>query len=283
MGRIVKVKILIYMVREGGGVGRVISEIKPLLEREGHIVKVISRENDLNGFCFYKGIFKIGEIARKEKYDIIFSQDWSCALAFLFFRNHYCFYHGKTKGVQFLCQFFVSKFLKNRLIVGDIVNSYLFDSYLNPNGVNVTKFKPLNQKREYLGWINKGTEMITPNQIENLGKKVNLPVLIAKDIPPEKMNELFYNKCKIFISLPPKIVGCQLSYMEAMAAGVPKIVGNNHGEGFKYPFEKVENFPNTESALKNAKKRDYRKFIVENNITWRNFVKNILKIFNKSI
>ena len=273
-------KILIYMIRWDGGVGRVMQNIIPLLEKKGHKVKVISREDDLKCFSTIKAFNKIRKIVKKENFDILYTQDWSCALPFLFFKNHYCFFHGHSRRTEFLFQYFVGKMLGHGLITGDVSNSKIFGCPLVPNGVNVKDFKQLNKKRKYLGWINKKTETITKEQIYNLGKKVKIPALIAEKIPPEKMND-YYNKCKIFISLPPKQAGCQLSYMETMASGIPKIIGNMNGEGFKYPFDKIEHFKNLEEAIKKAKKRNYRKWIVDHNLTWENQVNQFLKIWGK--
>lgn len=275
-------KILIVLIRWKGGVGRVISNQKRILEGLGHEVKVISREDDLKCFSTKQAFFKLRKEIKKRDYDILYTQDWSCALPFLFFKNHYCFFHGHSRGTEFLFQYLVGNLIGKSLITGDFLNSKIFSCPLIPNGVNLKEFKPLNKKRKYLGWINKKTETITKEQIQKIGKKVKLPVLIAEKILPEKMNE-FYNKCKIFISFPPKQAGCQLSYMETMAAGVPKIIGNNNGEGFKYPFEKMENFKNVEDAIKKAKKRDYRQWIITHNLTWENQAKQLVKIWNNAL
>ena len=111
-------------------------------------------------------------------------------------------------------------------------------------------------------------------------KKLDIPVLIAKGISPEKMNE-FYNKLKIFISLPPKAAGSALSWMEAMAAGVPIIVGNNYGEGFNFPIDKIECLSDIENTILNAKEKDYRKWLIENNFSWKTHVNKLIKVFKK--
>jgi glycosyltransferase involved in cell wall biosynthesis len=273
-------KILIYLIRMNGGVGRVINNILPLLEKEGYEVKVISREDDLKCFSTIKAFREIRKQVKKEKFDILFTQDWSCALPFLFQyrKKHFCFFHGHSQNKEFLFQYLVGKIMRNHLITADILNSKIFSCPLIPNGVNVKEFSPLKLKRKYLGWINKTTETIDKEKIIKLGEKLNIPVKIAENIRPEKMNE-FYNECKIFISLPPKQAGCQLSYMEAMAAGVPKIVGNKNGEGFKYNFEKIGDFANLEDAIIKAKERDYRKQIMDNKLTWENYVSNLTNFF----
>jgi glycosyltransferase involved in cell wall biosynthesis len=272
-------KLLIYLIRWNGGVGRYINNIKPLLEKEGYEVEVISREDDLNCFSTIKAWKKIREEVKRRNFDILYTQDWSCALPFLFYgKNHYCFFHGHSLGKEFLFQYFVGKLMKKNLATADLLNSKIFNCPLIPHGINMNEFRPLGLKREFLGWTNKKTEMITQEDIKELGVKLNMPILIADNIPPEKMNE-FYNKCKIFISLPPKQAGCQLSYLEPMAAGVPRIVGNMHGEGYKYPFEKVENFDGLAEAIKKSKKRDYRKWLEKSKFTLENHVKGLIELF----
>jgi hypothetical protein len=266
------------MVRWDGGVGRVLSEIKPFFEKAGHTVEIISREDDLNCNSTIKSIRKIRKIIKSKKYDILFTQDWSCALPLITFKNHYCFFHGHSVGKEFFFQYIVGKLMGKRLITGDFKNKEIFGCPLVPNGVNIEKFKQLNKKRSYLGWINKKTETLEKKDILELGKKLKMPVLVAEGIPPEKMNE-FYNKCEVFLSLPPKQAGCQLSYMEAMASGIPRMVGNKNGEGFKYPFEKVEDFKDIETAIKNSKKRDYRKFIIDKGFTWEEQANKFMKIW----
>ena len=92
------------------------------------------------------------------------------------------------------------------------------------------------------------------------------------------MNE-FYNKCKIYVSLPPRQAGGGVTYMEVMAAGVPRIVGNMYAEGYKFPFDKVENFGSLEEAIKNSQERDYRKWMKESEITWKKHAEELIKIF----
>ena len=274
-------KILIYMIRWDGGVGRVISEIKPFFEKRGHEVEIISREDDLNCYPIVKSFNKIREIMKTKTYDILYTQDWSCALPLLNFKSHYCFFHGHSVGKEFLFQYAVGKLMKKNLITGDYLNKKIFNCDLIPNGVNIEEFKPLNKERTHLGWINKATETLNKEDVIQIGKNLGLPVFIAEGIKPEEMNN-FYNKCKVFLSLPPKQAGCQLSYMEAMSAAVPKIIGNNNGEGFKYPFGKLDDSNNIKDAIKNTEEKDYRKFIIDNNLTWENQANELMKIWEKN-
>ena len=54
----------------------------------------------------------------------------------------------------------------------------------------------------------------------------------------KKMNK-FYNKCKVFINITTPDAGFNLSWLEAMSAGVPIVIGNNNGAGPLMPFDKI--------------------------------------------
>ena len=155
---------------------------------------------------------------------------------------------------------------------------------INYCGVNLNKFKNLKKKRKYLGWIQKGTEKLTKEEVETISKKINIPLLTAKGLKHEEMNEKFYSHCKVFISFPPKEAGFQASWLEAMAAGVPIILGNNEGAGEIQPFDKIENEYDLDSIvqkIKNPKKLDYQKWIKKEDFTWKRHAKKLIEIFNK--
>ena len=271
-----------------GGVETLLKNISKEFEKKRHSMDIISRQDDLNLNSTIQSIFplrkKIKEIMKKEKYDIIYTQDWNMALPLLFpypiFRKkHFCFFHATQKGKGFFIQFPVGIFMGKRLLTGDIRNRKRFSkSTLLATSVNLNDFKPLHKKRTYLGWTNKPSEDLTKENIQMIGKNLGIPVLIAENIPPDKMNK-FYNKCKIYVSLPPKEAGGGVTYMEAMAAGVPRIVGNMYAEGYKFPFDKIENFRNLEEAIKNSRKRGYRKWMEDSKITWEKHAENLIKIF----
>ena len=251
-------KILIYMIRWGGGVGRVISEIKPILEKAGHEVKIISREDNLNCFSTKDAFFKIRKIVRNIPHDVLYTQDWSCAIPLLFYKNHFVCFHGEN--ISFCSRFFqtlVGKIKENKLIVvGDKLKKRFPKSALVYNGVNFNKFKNLKKRRNKIGWIDKATEEITKIGFLNLAKKYKLKPTIAKNIPSEKMNE-WYNSLKVFVSYPNKMAGFNLCWLEAKAAGVPVVLGNERGIGIK----KIE--------------KDWK------NLSWENHVKKLLNLWKK--
>jgi glycosyltransferase involved in cell wall biosynthesis len=286
---------ILFIVKERkkngfGGVETLMKNLSKELNKKGHKVDILSRQDDLKLKNTLRSIFplrkKIKEIMKKEKYDIIYTQDWNIALPLLFpspiFRKkHFCFFHATQKGKGFFIQLIVGMIMGKRLLTGDRANEKRYSgATLLATAVNMNEFKPLHKKRIYLGWTNKPTEDLTKEHIELIGKKLNIPVLIIENVPHEKMNEV-YNKCKIFVSLPPKGAGGGVTYMEAMAAGIPRIIGNMYAEGYKFPFDKIENFSSLEEAIKNSKERDYRKWMEESKITWEKHAENLIKIFEE--
>ena len=277
-------------IRWPGGVGEVIRSISKEFAKLGHEIYVISREEDLKKYSLIGSIFPIRRLVKqliKEKEcDVVYTHDWSTAFTLLFpygifKKKHFCIFYGNQLGATKIFQEIIGKIMGNRLIVvGDLNKKKFPKSHLIRNAVNMEKFKPLKKKRKYLGWTEKSTESITRERFIEIGKRVNLPILIAKDIPPEKMNE-FYNKLKVFLSLPPRASAGALSWMEAMAGGVPKIMGNNESEGYLYPIDKIENYKDIGTAIINSKKRDYRKWLKEHDFNWKTHVSKLIKVFER--
>lgn len=299
-------KILILLKKWPGGVGVVVKNIKKELEKRGHEIKIISREDDLKIYSLKDSIFPIRKIVKdlmkKGNYDIVYTQDWSLAFPLLFpfpiFKEkHFCCFHGNEIGKSKIFQDIVGKLMGNHLVVvGDSLKERFPKSNLVYNGVDLSFFKPLNKKRNYLGWINKGTEQLNKTDIIKISREVGLDPLITEKfkLPFEKMNEFFYNRCKIFLSIPPKTAGFNLCWIEAMASGVPIIIGNNNGIGEKLPITKVEGFGWDESsskeekikiikkAVENAKPKEYRNWLIKHKgFTWKYHVNKLLKLFNK--
>ena len=282
-------KVLVLVKEIGfGGVETLLKNISKKFEKKGHKMDIISRQNDLKLKNTFQSIFplrrKIKQIMKKNNYDVIYTQDWNMALPLLFpypiFRKkHFCFFHATQKGKGFFVQFIVGNLLGKRLLTGDIRNKKRYaKSTLVATSVNLDDFKPLYKKRIYLGWTSKPSENLTKEEIKEIGIRLKIPVMIAEKNIPIDMNE-FYNKCRIYVSLPFKEAGGGGTYMEVMAAGVPRIVGNMYAEGYKFPFDKVESFRSLEEAISKSKKRDYRKWMKESGITWENHVKKLIELF----
>jgi len=248
--------VLIKLEKKGvGGVTRVVNNIVPLLEKKGHQVEIISRNDDLNCSSTIKSFFKLRKEVNKRDYDILYTQDWSCALPFLNYENHYCCHHGLTpqKFGRFL-QKIVGKVMKEKTIsVGPPVKGFFPESNLIYNGFNPEEFKDLNKERKYFGWVDK-TEIVTEEEMKAIAKEKGLELSIAKNIPPEKMND-WYNTLKVFVSYPPSYVGFNLVWLEAKASGVPLVLGNENGIGI------------------NKINEDWKE------MTWENHVDKLLEVF----
>ena len=246
-------KILILIKKWKGGVGRVISSIKPLLEKEGHEVKVISREDDLKCYSLKDSIRGLNILVNNEDYDILYTQDWSMALPLIFKRNHYVCFHGLETQNRFL-QKLVYKLKSNKtIVVGDKLKEAYPNSRIVYNGVDKTKFKDLHNERKYLGWIKRDYERNDEISMNTIARKNGIELSIAENIKPEKMNE-WYNSLKIFASYPKPFTGFNICWIEALASGVPDVRGNDNGIGIT------------------KAKSNFKKF------TWENSVKQLMEI-----
>tara|TARA_Y100000296_G_scaffold87157_1_gene130138 strand:- start:2032 stop:2931 length:900 start_codon:yes stop_codon:yes gene_type:complete len=295
-------KILIVLLRLKGGVGRANTEIKNALIKKGHEVDILSREDNLKIHSFFKSIFplrkKIKQLMKKNNYDIIYTQDYSIALTllfpyFLFWKKHFsCFCGTKTNRhpelIQWhhkLIQKIVGKIMGKKLVViGDKLKKRFPKSTLIYRGVNFEKFKPLSKKRNCLCWMERDTENISKDNLQKISYSTGLKFAIAKGIPPEKMNK-FYNKCKVFVSLPTK-AGYNNIWNETMASGVPIVIGNKKGAGTMLPFDKVlekDKIKKINQIIKNPKKINYRKWLIDNGFSWEDKAKSLIKFFEKNI
>ena len=284
-----KILVLVKERKKTGfvGVERLLQNISKEFKKMGHKIDIISRQDDLKIKKILQSVFplrkKVRKLMKEKNYDIIYTQDWNMALPLLFpypiFRKrHFSFFHATQQGKSFPVQLTIGILMRKRLLTGDRLNQKRYGAKLIATSVDMNNFKPLHKKRIYLGWTDKPSESITKEEIEEIGKRLKIPVLIAKNIPHDKMNE-FYNKCKIYVSLPPRQAGGGVTYMEVMAAGVPRIVGNMYAEGYKFPFDKIENFESLGEAIKNSRERDYRKWMKESGITWKKHAEKLIKIF----
>jgi len=284
-------KILMILIRWPWGVGEVVRSISKEFKKLGHEVDVIAREEDLKKYSLISSIFpirrKINELMKEKKYDIIYTHDWSTTFPLLFpyrifKKKHFCIFYGNQIGHTKIFQNLVGKIMrKNLFVVGDLNKKKFPHSTLVRNAVDMEKFKPLKKKRIYLGWPEKGTEAITREEVLEIGKKLNMPVLIAKNLPSEKMNE-FYNQCKVFLSFPPRASAGALSWMEAMSAGVPIIIGNYESESYLFPIEKSKNVKDIENIIRNAKEKNNRKWLEEHDFKWENHVHKLIEVFQNN-
>ncbi len=287
-------KILILLKRWKGGIGTYVLEVSNELKKQGHHVDVISREDDLKKFSVWGSVSvlrkKVTDMMKKEKYDILYTQDWSLALPFffpipIFRKKHFCGFGGIQVGKASLLQKIVGKLLgKNLISYGDPVKKAFPLSKQIFNGVNLEKFKPIKKIKRIknsVGMVNMPTEVWHISALKSATKKAGKKFFNIWGVPQKEMPK-FYNKIETFVSLPPKHTGFNLCWLEAMACGVPKIIGSNAGIGCRLPIDKIENYKNIEDALKKVKKKDYRK-IIEEKFSWEIHVKKLVNFFKESL
>jgi len=274
-------KILIVLVRWKGGVGRVVSSIKPLIEKKGHYVEVISREDDLKCFSLKQSFFKLRKEVKKRDYDILYTMDWSCALALLGFKNHSCGFMGLEKKSPFL-QNFVGFVMGSKLFVlaDPLKKKYPKATLIYP-GVDKSIFKNLRKKRiknsvGFVNWINK--KEYHYDKVKRVAKELGLDLreddmkLSRKDLVD------FLNSVEMLVTVPtgsPGALGWNLTLLEAMACGVPKIV-STLGKDFNINY--VENLNNLKDVMKNAKATKYK---IPQEFDWNIHTNKLLEVFSK--
>ena len=285
-------KILIILKKSRGGVGFANKRLAKAFKKLGHDIKIISREEDLGKKSLINSIYGVRRYIKniQVNFDIIYTQDWSLAFPLIFpypiyFKKHFCCFCGNQPGIGKLFQQIIGQVFGKKLIVnGDSIKKRFPKANLIYRGIDFEEFKPLKKKRRYVGWADQCNETITENDLKKVNEKTKMSYLIAKDIPVNKMND-FYNKCKVFISLPGQGAGFNNVWAEAMAAGVPIVIGNYNGPGESFPIEKIKNRKNKINEIKeiieNPKKLDYRKWLKEKKISWENSAKKIEQVFKK--
>ena len=159
-------KILTYILRRKGGVGRVISSLEPELNKLGHTLEVVSREDDLNCFSLVDSIKKMNKDIKKRDYDILLTNDWSIALPFLFKRNHFSLFHGaEDRKLSNTFQKLVGNIIgRNLMVVGSKMSRTLPKATLTENGIDTKKFFDMKRSRRYMGWIKRDYDLINESE-----------------------------------------------------------------------------------------------------------------------
>lgn len=283
-------RILILLKKWEGGVGVVVKNITKELEERGHEVKVISRQNDLGINSFTKSILKLRKLVKtedeKNDYDIIYTQDWNMAFPLLFpsriFKEkHYCCFHGIQLGVNILLQKIVGNRMANHLIViGDSLKEMFPESNLIFNGMQLDIFKPIERTtkiKNSVGFANHKMDIYKYKEIKKDVEELGRKFIIAENIPYEKMPG-FYNQLETFISLPPLQTSCAMVWLEAIACGVPKVIGNH--AGIRFPINYIEDFTDIKDAISNAKEMETKNFPFEK-FTWKYHTSRLLDVWGK--
>lgn len=244
--------ILFIVKKWEGGVGNVVKGYEKYLNRLGHKVYTLSREDDLECYSFVSSIRKLRKAVNKRDYDRIITNDWSLALPLLFpwpvkHKNHYSIFHGEQPGITSMIQGYIGWMMETfgrLIVVGPKLKERFKLSKRVDNGVDLEVFKP-SQNPEFdadnVGFANWPTEFYHYGEIYDACEIANKEFILAEDLNKKQMAN-FYNKLNYFISLPGDITGYNLVWAEALACGVPKIIGNNAGIGPELPIHRIEEF-----------------------------------------
>jgi len=280
-------KILILLKTWVGGPATYVKEVKRELENLGHEVTVITREECLGINSLAKSIFAIRKTAKADDYDIIYTKDWSLAFPLLFpypilKDKHYCGFGGLQPGKAKHLQKLTYAMMPNRIICyGDPVKNEYPNAHQIFNGVNTERFKPMPEIERIpnsVGFVNCPEDQwnfgIVKEAVEKTGKKfMNIWGVPNEDMPK------FYNQIETFISYPPEYTGFNLCWLEAMACGVPKIIGTNSGIGCRLPISKIQDFINIEDSINNVTEKDYAKMVGD--FTWKAHTKKLIDLWQQ--
>ncbi len=278
-------KILIVLIRWKGGVGVVVKNIKKELELKGHEVETISREDDLKCYSTKQTFFKLRKAVKEKDYDILYTQDWSCALPNIFKKNHYICFHGRETQKSRPLHLLIGKLKGNKLtVVGDTLKEEFPKSNLVYNGVDRTLFRRIDgikRIKNSVGYANWETDLYNYENIKKAVKDLNMKFIETHlKFNREEMVK-FYNSVETFISLPEPFAGFNISWVEAMACSVPKIIGNYKGIGKNLDINHVEDFESIEDAIKYGKHQ--MNYEINKEYDWRISAEKLIKLFSENI
>ncbi len=121
-------KILILYRTNKDSTGKFLKSLEKNLVKGRHKVKMVSRNENLHMPSLSSSIRGIKDFVSKEvdenKYDLIYTQDWSIAFPLLFpskilFDKHYCLFHSveETRAQSKIMQKITGNLLGNHLLV----------------------------------------------------------------------------------------------------------------------------------------------------------------------
>ena len=275
-------KILMVIIRWKGGVGRVAENQKRVFEKLGHEVKVISREDDLKCFTTRDGWRELRRAVDKEGYDILYVQDWSCAIPLLAYKNVFVNFNGVEATHPRLQKIVAMAQRKKLTVISGQLKTIFPNATLAHVGVDLDKFKNLELERKpgTIGFANFPTNDYNYSKIKKAAEETGLEfVEIKMKLSADEMVE-FYNKLEYFISLPLVGAGFNMSWVEAMACNVPKIIGNYNGVGKSLDITHVESHSSVSEAIKKAV--DNRPYKINEDFNWESQGKLILNLFERN-
>lgn len=278
-------KVLMVHKTRIGGVSAHVSDLKKELIKQKFKVDEVSRVEDLGFGGFLSSYFKMKKFFRKmsSKYNVIHVHDWSLAYPAIKsgIKNLVCTFHGfPTHFIAKIFQNYCIKKLDSRAVVVSLKMVVNGANYI-PNGVDLNLFKASKKFRRDMNLVGVA-QKYNLSEIKKVVKSLGFKFVVANTIPHDKMPE-FYSKIGIFVSIPPECTGFNLVWIEAMACGVPHVIGDSSGVGYQLPIHKVDNFDDLGKLLSNIKKLtplgNQRKWIEKNQMTWKDHVKKLKLVY----
>ncbi|MFH8039116.1 MAG: glycosyltransferase family 4 protein [Candidatus Aenigmatarchaeota archaeon] len=188
--------------------------------------------------------------------------------------------------------------------------------YVIPWGIDIRLFRPLQNKKGndklivgYIGGLGKRKNVewilslaknfpesifkiagVGPKlkKLKKLKEKLKLNNVEFAGFVKENGLPRFYNSLNVFI-FPSFYEGFGVPLLEAMACEVPYIIGTNAGIGEILPIYKISKFEELENILLKIRDgklqplRNQRKWIIKNKLTWKNCVRNLVKVYEEII
>jgi glycosyltransferase involved in cell wall biosynthesis len=279
-----KMKILMLYKTKTGGVARYVYEVKKQLIKHGYDVIEITRNEELNKRSFLLS-FKVLREIKKIKVDVIHTHDWSITYPVLGYKNLVATFHGlPTNPIAKLFQdYSIFRLKEKAIVVSPKMKKAYPMSTLILEGVDLNEFRPKKLDRIFDIGVCQSYNL---NEIKKITEELDMSLYIVRNMSFNHMPN-FYNKIKIFISLPPHTTGFNLSWLEAMACETPYIIGNNVGIGEILPIYKIRNFNELRSLLLKIKNGEIkplkrqRRWIIKNKLTWEEHVKKLIEVYSK--
>lgn len=285
-------RILLLHKTRKGGVGVYVRYVKKELEKEGHTVVEVTRNEDLNVDSFMKSIGTLRKRARlwKTEFDIIHANDWSIVFPLLLegTENLVATFHAfPTNPAARVFQDYCIRKLKGRAIVisPSMKKKYKGATYI-PNGVDLALFRRI--KKRAKDSLKAGVaQSYNKERIREACIKSGFVFQDTEGKLPYSKLPDFFSGLEVFVSMPYKQAGFNMVWLEAMACEVPFIIGTKAGIGSELPIYKVRDFKELEAMLADIREgklkelRKQRTWLKDNHMTWKETAKELIKLYKE--
>jgi len=275
-----------------GGVSIHVKEVSRELKKMGFRVDEITRNEDLRLTSFFTSYHRMKLLFKKlsRKYDVIHCHDWSIAYPALkaSIKNLVATFHAfPTNPVAKIFEDYCINQLSFRaIVISPRMKRIYNNATLIPNGVNLSIFRKLESIRRVKNLVGLAQKYNLRKIISVLKKKHFDFVFTDNKLKYEDLGK-FYSRIEIFISVPYEAAGFNMVWLEAMACEVPYIIGTKAGIGEMLPIIKISGIRELPDLLNRIREgkitplKDQRKWILMNNLTWKNHAKKLVKLYEE--